>query len=227
MKVRKTIVIGCVMAMALISNAFSGSWVSTASNVYITNGRVGVGTTSPTELFSVNGTIGVKGQRVIDADPTNIYLGDLASSDGTRSLALKAGDAIRLFINVGGNVGIGTVNPQASLWAQSGDTGFPSFVAAKTSGSAPIAVFYKDLSPLEEVMRITRNGNVGIGEDNPSAALWVESGDTGLPSLVVAKSAGTAPVAVFYKDVSPASIAMTIERSDWRSSCAFRDNKGR
>ena len=81
-------------------------------------GSVGIGTDAPSQKLDVNGAIALRGQAALDSDASAVYVGDLASGDGTRALALRAGDATRAYITIGGNVGIGTVNPTSTLTVQ-------------------------------------------------------------------------------------------------------------
>lgn len=95
--------------------ADSAKTVQSEKFVIASNGFVGIGTTSPASELDINGQLTVSGQRVIHVDSTNIALGDIASSDGSRALELRAGDDSRIYVAPNGNVGIGTTSPTAKL----------------------------------------------------------------------------------------------------------------
>ncbi len=75
-----------------------------------------------------------------------------------------------------GNVGIGLASGfLGKLHIHSGADGKPALAVSKGGGgdTEPIAIFYKDISPVAEAMRINRNGNVGIGTTSPTEKLEV------------------------------------------------------
>ena len=78
-------------------------------------GKIGVGTTSPSQKLDVNGIIAVGGQAALNSNANDILVGDLASGDGLRGLILRAGDQDRLWIENDGSVGIGTASPDQKL----------------------------------------------------------------------------------------------------------------
>ena len=74
------------------------------------------------------------------------------------------------------NVGIGLASGfLGKLHIHSGADGKPALAVSKGGGgdTEPIAIFYKDISPVAEAMRINRNGNVGIGTTSPTERLEV------------------------------------------------------
>ncbi|MFH1192606.1 MAG: hypothetical protein V1655_03990, partial [bacterium] len=89
----------------------------------ILNGSVGIGTTAPSFKLDVNGTLRAASfyidnqiiGPVISQNGTDIIIGDTASGDGMRGLKFNAGNGPRLYIDNGGNVGIGTITPGDKL----------------------------------------------------------------------------------------------------------------
>ena len=114
-----------------------------------TDGKVGIGTTSPDTLLHISGANNVnllkldapKGDFVFKTNSTSGYTSnfrlddtgmDIGHDSIHRALNLQTGDADRLTILGGGNVGIGTTNPTAKLTID-GD------VAISASGDIDIA----------------------------------------------------------------------------------------
>ncbi len=64
---------------------------------------------------SINGILSIGGQQALRSDNVWINVGDLVSGDGLRGLILRAGDADRMIITQGGDVGIGTLTPGQKL----------------------------------------------------------------------------------------------------------------
>mgnify|MGYP000580762238 CR=1 FL=1 len=89
-------------------------------------GNVGIGTTSPTELLEVDGNIklGDGGARDI-IGPTNESLRILANPNASTEgiiFSTDGGTTTEMFIQDGGNVGIGTNNPSSELHVESTST---------------------------------------------------------------------------------------------------------
>lgn len=79
-------------------------------------GNVGIGTTSPTQKLDVNGDIALKGTSVFNLDSPALTIGDIAGTDSVTSLKLTtAGDSTTVYLDDGGNVGIGTTSPESAL----------------------------------------------------------------------------------------------------------------
>ena len=111
-------------------NSDSGSWVNGTGNVYLstTTDKVGIGTSDPPCLLTIDGGTGVnstggvlairqKGDTINDgitltsshANSTRLY------KDGNGHFYIHSGGSDTVFENVTGNVGIGTTSPQQKL----------------------------------------------------------------------------------------------------------------
>ena len=149
------------------------------------DGNVGIGTTSPSQKLEVSGHLFVNGgQGIFKRNSTSgpFY----AEQEGSG----PAG------VFVGGNVGIGTTTPERALHLKSsapvirledtdsglcseiyGDTGSGDLitVADSTGGGTDPFISFRigGLPSVNEKMRIKSNGNVGIGDLNPSKTLSV------------------------------------------------------
>ena len=178
--------------------------VSSAEKMRITStGNVGIGTTSPTEKLEVSGNILIDsiGQELqfsnhsVGAyrDGSNRLM--ISGYGGIRFQAEAVGgmenQATRMVINPSGNVGIGVNSPSSKLHVNSGAE---NTVALFESADARSRIVLKDnsgegqlnalgdnitfatSSSATERMRITSNGNVGIGTTSPNAALQINGG---------------------------------------------------
>ncbi|MDD4742878.1 MAG: T9SS type A sorting domain-containing protein [Bacteroidales bacterium] len=151
---------------------------------FFNNGRVGIGTFSPDEKLEVAGNI-LQPSGWFHATP-QIKATDL------NGLRLTDKNNIGIFIEDGGNVGIGTNTPDAKLhlygypnnsrlrlelnnlegsyksWDFNNDNGTLKFQYGSSTTGKPT---------MEDKMVITGIGNVGIGTDTPSEKLQIADGD--------------------------------------------------
>lgn len=183
MKTIKILLIAVLFMAAYSANAQTSDWYKPGSYLYYTGGNVGIGTATPTQILhiSVNavgpeaiiqnaGGTGGAGFSMIDNLSSGYWKFKSTSTGGFKirdqASALdvivleKNSLANSLYIKAGGNVGIGTNNPQSKL-AVNGKitckevevtlTGWPDYVFGKD---------YK-LSPLSEVENyIKENGHL-------------------------------------------------------------------
>ena len=171
-----------------------------------TDGNVGIGTTSPSQTLDVAGNIQATGARSISAlYDSNHYMRVEANSSGG---VLKGtdGGVVTTFVRSygdsyfnGGNVGIGTTNPQEELHISSsvpkarlqdsdGTNQYGEFyhsngttaILARNNTTDGTIVFQKnDGTTTDETMRIDSSGRVGIGTTSPDEKLDVSRADVG------------------------------------------------
>jgi hypothetical protein len=198
----------------------SGPWQAADSNVFRSNGNVGIGTTNPNSRLSVigqsanyngNGYTGIAQFTTGTGANVDEKL-QIGVVDGSHSWlqALKPGTSVRsLALNpAGGNVGIGTTNPNSrlSVIGQSADyngngyTGIAQFTTgtgANVDEKLQIGVvdgshsWLQALKPGTSVRHLALNpggGNVGIGTSSPAAKLHVVDG-----SLLLSGTTGGTP----------------------------------
>jgi hypothetical protein len=192
------------------------------------DGKVGIGTNTPGNLLDVNGssnfrgtmTFGSAGERgLISWDSDNL----IVRGQGNMGLVLGTNGVERLRINTSGNVGIGTTSPANKFHIHSTGTNsnmsFTTAVSGETANDGLIVghqddsnIFWgKENVPTRfatnnsERMRITSDGNVGIGTTSPgktldvagevrsistAAKVWAETSGTSQASLELKNSEG-------------------------------------
>ena len=186
----------------------TGQGGSASTKMFIqSDGRVGIGTTSPASLLNVKGSAG---NGISLTHSNNTVIGELIEFSGTQGAGLilkNSSGTIQTLFNaggdsylVGGNVGIGTTSPtsygnsQATLVIEDdtnpaicwSDTGQTRDWWAVANGSN-LSFNYADgggsgsASNVTTVLSMASSGNVGVGTTSPLRSFHVAgAGDTGL-----------------------------------------------
>jgi len=170
----------------------AGSNLTFTSRFFIkTDGKVGIGTTSPGQKLDVAGTIrsnANEGKLILNSTATNGNEYQFISID-TGNLGIYDGTAYRLWIADSGNVGIGTTSPTAKLkvigendaWTcQIENTqALPYGLSVNTIGTAGTTFNSAFYTHTGAGMYIVNNGKVGIGTTSPGSKLTVNPSSAG------------------------------------------------
>ena len=144
----------------------SGTALTQALVVVSTSGNVGIGTTNPlNKLVVLNGNIQIS---------TTTGNRGIVFQDGTTQLTANGNNSWstngnNVYNTNSGNVGIGTALPDRKLDVDGGAVVRSSMVVTGTGLSGTQTVFQVAGSTMVALC----NGNVGIGEANPTAKLYV------------------------------------------------------
>ena len=88
-------------------------------------GKIGIGTTSPSEMLEINGTFKVNDwsyMTTINLDDSDIqYIDELAGNDGLKFRGKTLQTSTQMLLTEDGNLGIGTLEPIATLQVKNGD----------------------------------------------------------------------------------------------------------
>src|SRR3989344_3591298 len=183
--------------LALTGGTLSGNVTFDTDTLYIDslNNRVGVGTSSPTDTFSVNGPIFLTNvapantSNRLYANASDLYwAGNLIGGATTANWTSDGTNAWRPT----GNVGIGTTSPYASL-SVAGATGVVAniFTATSTTATSTFsggfsagnnAALVVNQAATANSLYINPSGNVGVGTASPDAKLRIKGtgpGNTG------------------------------------------------
>lgn len=162
-------------------------------------GNVGIGTTSPGGKLTIGGANNValtfqpsslggwRAAEIQGIDPGSDFRGQLAFSTHANDGSGVTPPIERMRIDDRGNVGIGTTEPDAPLSVRSAGTVADMTIGSSNGGSvARISGIKRNSSPLygdlafgtynsgwKEVVRMTAEGNVGIGTTTPAYKLDV------------------------------------------------------
>lgn len=166
------------------------------SQMYIKNGNVGIGTTSPGDRLVVNSTTGF-GITHTDGEITlSTRVGSEGAAVGTRSahsLLFMSNGATRMALTTSGRLGIGTVDPDDKLHITGGGITLESdgqgiaFTGGariwKQSGSGLKIKVHSDFHGIEVLkadgvtsQMLIAGGNVGIGTTHPADKLHISNG---------------------------------------------------
>jgi hypothetical protein len=154
-----------------------------------TNGRLGIGVTSPTEKLHVEGKLRLGTTPVINSHDTITIDIDSNNNQSTNYFRVtKDGEATELMrVQEDGNVGIGTTNPAVNLHVESSTS-----AQFKVGNGTQFVRLYADADEATiladgsvdmrfyvgggEKMRLDTAGRLGIGTTNPAAKLHVHDG---------------------------------------------------
>ena len=142
------------------------------------NGNVGIGTTAPAYKLNVSaeGSTGAQGMLSLDYSYTSSArpIMRFQKSRGTLAVPLNVQDGDNLSSITSNSYFNGTYSSVTSIEAATDgtqtSTSLPSRITFATTGSGEVA--------RAERMRISGNGNVGIGTSNPAVALEVSNGQS-------------------------------------------------
>jgi hypothetical protein len=230
----------------IISGVSSSLYISTAGNV-------GIGTTSPAQKLDISqGSIFLSG-----SGSKYLYIRRYDGL-GTHSFGVGSANAERMRITDAGNIGIGTTSPGAKLeiGGASGEllklndssaTGNPfisffqsntrrSYIQHNNNGNLILAseyggiAFFTGTGGTEtEKIRITSNGNVGIGTVTPQKLLHINGGSGNVDNLVLESgyvSAGVGVAMQFNRGGGVLSRIRGIEEGNWNGGLLFEVRNG-
>ena len=186
---------------------------ATANILYLksSNGNVGIGTTSPSQLLSLqaadarvllSGTAGLARIEYANNGTAEWYAG-LNNDGAANSWSLQNGSGTPLLlVNQSGFVGIGTTNPSqklevvgAGIFANA-SSGANALEIAPSNGGATFWANsnYSDAAPgsnWNSVMTLNSSGNVGIGTTSPGSKLDVNGVVNIVGNYISFRAAGT------------------------------------
>lgn len=196
-----------VNGVRLMSTAdVAGSYLPLSGPLSLSNGHVGIGTTTPAETLSVAGTgsfgNNANGQRIL-IDPTGQFQQDNIGSYFGNQPSISFFDSSNTFrghiayLNSEAALSIASGSSSillAPYWARMSSNDVTKVAAYTGLGDTEFVVRYDKFQfnfgfNSEERMRLTRAGNLGIGVLNPLAALHVSNGAQITP-LIVSNTAG-------------------------------------
>ena len=180
----------------------NGNIIQTISS----NGNVGIGTTNPVYPLEVSGIIKTSTSFL----GTTVIIQKVTALNTNGIQFTNNGGSEKMRITDGGNVGIGTNNPSAPLSLGNGGAESLEFNHNISSSSRILSYnrsnnTYRQLqldalehifkTSSSEKMRITSNGNVGIGTTSPSDKLEV-GGTSGNTNMIISDSSANSEVGI-------------------------------
>ena len=184
------------MATLKVTNIKNESFAG--NQLYLkTDGKIGIGTTSPETLLDVSGSTPILRVTGTSSTPARLDLTSagavkwsLLSNDVSSALSIEKDDSAKFVINTSGNVGIGTTSPAHPLHvsgeaiAVDRNAGDP-YIYLKTSGSAKAAIYggaatgfriwtLPSGGSLTERVRVTNDDTTSFGNASPNA--WQTGG---------------------------------------------------
>ncbi len=189
-------------------SAVQGPWSTSGSDIYFTGGKVGIGTTTPTDMLEVIGNItshGVLTSVGTSGSAAQLALIDDVNGYGGIDIQTYGGGVTgspHSYVNLIGSRG--NQNSVSNLLSGD-DLGMLNFYGQTDSGlelgaaigavaasnfsgsSVPTDLFF--ITSKSERMRIDANGNVGIGTTTPSAKLSIQ-GDAYIAGNLTATGTG-------------------------------------
>jgi hypothetical protein len=197
---------------ALYSDRSSDAlWSKNNLDIYYNDGRVGIGTDNPQELLELYGNNSTTGFRASWGNTYDGLYGDFrhagsgglqinsqtpSGTGGWADISFMTNGTTKMFLESGGNVGIGTISPTNLLelsstapklyfnreasttnlsgiyWRSTADNFEGALVRNNNTGSFE---WYTDISGSTPRMAVTNSGNVGIGLAAPEVLLEIST----------------------------------------------------
>ena len=178
--------------------------LSQSNTMAIMGGNVGIGTTTPNSKLEVNGSV-------------NITSGALYFPDGTSMTTASAGGGDSIWTNSSGNatfttgnVGIGTVSPEAKLHLNQGGNDYGDGFRLSNPDGENWEMVVDSVGNLKlgwnfsapPVMKFNNNSNVGIGVIDPMEELHIDGIDSDVAMLLTTLNSGNTANDGFYVGIS-------------------------